>query len=41
MADSLPISECHDTEHGGVGWHNPLQPVGSDLIRVGSRCWFV
>ncbi|HUE14500.1 MAG TPA: DUF1501 domain-containing protein, partial [Planctomycetaceae bacterium] len=41
MAPSLQPSQCHDTEHAGVAWYNPLQPAGSDLIRVGSRRWFV
>jgi uncharacterized protein (DUF1501 family) len=41
MAHSLHPSQCHDTEHASVAWYNPLQPAGSDLIRVGSRRWFV
>jgi hypothetical protein len=28
-------------EHTDVAWRNPLQPAASDLIRVGSRRWFL
>src|SRR5204863_1959967 len=30
---------CHDAEH--ISRPSPLQPVASDLIRVGSRRWFL
>jgi uncharacterized protein (DUF1501 family) len=41
MARSLHSSPCHESEHAGFAWYNPLQPAGSDLIRVGSRRWFL
>src|SRR5262245_7848840 len=41
MAHSLHPSHCHSSEDARAAWHNPLQPAGSDLIRVGSRRWFV
>ena len=31
----------HDAEHAGAVCHSPLQPAASDLIRVGSRRWFL
>jgi uncharacterized protein (DUF1501 family) len=31
----------HDTEHAAAARHSPLQPATSDLIRVGSRRWFL
>jgi len=41
MADSLPAHQCHDTGHAGVAWSHALRPAASDLIRVGSRRWFL
>jgi uncharacterized protein (DUF1501 family) len=32
---------CHDAEHTGAVCYNPMQPAASDLIRVGSRRWFL
>jgi uncharacterized protein (DUF1501 family) len=31
---------CHDADHAAV-CHSPLQPTATDLIRVGSRRWFL
>ena len=31
----------HDAEHAGAACRSPLQPAASDLIRVGSRRWFL
>lgn len=31
----------HDVEHGAAVCRSPLQPAASDLIRVGSRRWFL
>jgi uncharacterized protein (DUF1501 family) len=31
----------HIAEHAGAALHNPLQPAAADLIRVGSRRWFL
>jgi uncharacterized protein (DUF1501 family) len=31
----------HDVEHAAAVCHSPLQPAASDLIRVGSRRWFL
>lgn len=31
----------HDAEHASVVCRSPLQPVASDVIRVGSRRWFL
>ena len=31
----------HDAEHAAAVCHSPLQPAASDLIRVGSRRWFL
>ena len=31
----------HDAEHASAVCHSPLQPAASDLIRVGSRRWFL
>jgi uncharacterized protein (DUF1501 family) len=31
----------HDAEHTGAVSHSPLHPAPSDLIRVGSRRWFL
>jgi uncharacterized protein (DUF1501 family) len=31
----------HSTEHAGATQHNPLRPAAADLIRVGSRRWFL
>ncbi|HEV8067768.1 MAG TPA: DUF1501 domain-containing protein, partial [Planctomycetaceae bacterium] len=31
----------HDAEHASAVCHSPLQPAVSDLIRVGSRRWFL
>ena len=31
----------HDSEHAAAVCHSPLQPAASDLIRVGSRRWFL
>src|SRR5215831_4851649 len=31
----------HDAEHASAVCHSPLQPPASDLIRVGSRRWFL
>ena len=31
----------HDAEHAAAVSHSPLQPAASDLIRVGSRRWFL
>ena len=31
----------HDAEHTAAVCHSPLQPAASDLIRVGSRRWFL
>src|SRR5215469_10780900 len=31
----------HDTEHAAALRQSPLQPAASDLIRVGSRRWFL
>jgi uncharacterized protein (DUF1501 family) len=31
----------HDTEHAAAVCHSSLQPAASDLIRVGSRRWFL
>jgi hypothetical protein len=31
----------HDVEHAAAVRHSPLQPSASDLIRVGSRRWFL
>ena len=41
MAHSHHPGQHRDAEHAGTAWYNPLQPAGSDLIRVGSRRWFV
>jgi hypothetical protein len=34
-------STHHDTEHAGAIYRSTMQPAGSDLIRVGSRRWFL
>jgi hypothetical protein len=31
----------HDAEHASVACRSPFQPATSDLIRVGSRRWFL
>src|SRR5947208_15126311 len=31
----------HEVEHGAAVCRSPLQPAVSDLIRVGSRRWFL
>jgi uncharacterized protein (DUF1501 family) len=31
----------HDAEHAGARGRAPLQPVAADLVRVGSRRWFL
>src|SRR5262245_28818780 len=31
----------HDAEHAGAAGRSPLQPAPADLIRVGSRRWFL
>jgi uncharacterized protein (DUF1501 family) len=31
----------HDAEHAGAVCYNPVQPAANDLIRVGSRRWFL
>lgn len=41
MSTSNPHSARHDAEHRGAGRRALLQPAASDLIRVGSRRWFV
>src|SRR5256885_16594204 len=40
MMDSLH-STRHDAAHVGAVRRSPLQPAASDLIRVGSRRWFL
>jgi uncharacterized protein (DUF1501 family) len=37
----LPHRIRHDLEHGGAIHRSPLQPAAADLIRVGSRRWFL
>jgi hypothetical protein len=32
---------CHDAEHGRAACHNPMLPPVVDLIRIGSRRWFL
>src|SRR5205085_10050126 len=34
-------SARHQAEHAGAACRSPLQPPASDLIRVGSRRWFL
>jgi hypothetical protein len=34
-------SSPHDAEHAGWSFGSPLRPPGRDLIRVGSRRWFL
>src|SRR4051812_31803070 len=34
-------SARHDAEHAGAVCRSPFQPAASDLIRVGSRRWFL
>src|SRR5262245_57362313 len=41
MMTDLSRSARHDAEHAGAGRRALLQPAASDLIRVGSRRWFV
>src|SRR5262245_1857298 len=31
----------HDAAHAAAVCHSPLQPAASDLVRVGSRRWFL
>jgi hypothetical protein len=38
MMTNLPHRARHDAEHTG---RSPLEPAASDLIRVGSRRWFL
>ena len=40
MTRPLHPSRCHDAEHAAT-CYNPLQPAAPDLIRVGSRRWFL
>src|SRR5215469_5779735 len=40
MTTTSPIDR-HDAEYAGAVCHFPLQPAASDLIRVGSRRWFL
>jgi uncharacterized protein (DUF1501 family) len=40
MSNSLP-SAGHDAEHETAVGRSPLQPATADLIRVGSRRWFL
>src|SRR5688572_7245552 len=39
MSDMRPTD--HDAEHADAVSSNPLRPAQSDLIRVGSRRWFL
>ena len=41
MIDPAQSNRYHDAEHAGAACDNPLQPTASDLIRVGSRRWFL
>ena len=41
MFDQAQSNRYHDAEHAGAACANPLQPAASDLIRVGSRRWFL
>src|SRR5438876_11667434 len=36
-----PSHPTHGADHAAASSHNPLQPAASDLIRVGSRRWFL
>lgn len=36
-----PLPPTHATEHGVRTWTNPLLPPQRDLLRVGSRRWFL
>jgi uncharacterized protein (DUF1501 family) len=38
---NTPRLTHHDAEHAGAVGLSPLQPAASDLIRVGSRRWFL
>jgi uncharacterized protein (DUF1501 family) len=40
MTNSFRASH-HDAEHAGAACRSPFQPATSDLIRVGSRRWFL
>src|SRR5438874_1455630 len=40
MTDSSHPSR-HDAEHAGAACRSPLQPAAADLVRVGSRRWFL
>ena len=37
----MTISTHHDAEHAGAAARSPFQPPPRDLIRVGSRRWFL
>ena len=41
MIDPAQSNRYHDAEHTGAACNNLLQPAASDLIRVGSRRWFL
>src|SRR5438876_10553393 len=36
-----PSHPTHGADHAAASSHNPLQPSASDLIRIGSRRWFL
>lgn len=36
-----PNHDSHHAQHAAAAGHSPLQPAASDLIRVGSRRWFL
>src|SRR6516162_6246979 len=39
MSDIPRVS--HNAEHAAAAQRNPMRPAGADLIRVGSRRWFL
>jgi uncharacterized protein (DUF1501 family) len=41
MMTTTSHTRRHDAEHAGAVCHSPLQPAASDVIRVGSRRWFL
>ncbi len=40
MTNSLGATR-HDAEHAGAACRSPLRPAPSDLVRIGSRRWFL
>src|SRR5207245_9479167 len=41
MMTTTSHSDCHDAGHAAAVCRSPLQPAAFDLIRVGSRRWFL